>query len=132
MEQTDEGELYEAYQVAEDVLVKKGRLFDIVTAEAQSTNCFTKSYGRFVEGSGSIIGNDLPIDNDQELLPQLKAKKLRFFSPREMLNLHGFPEHYSFPNDVSNLQAYKLIGNSLSVTVVSELVRYLLLGQELQ
>lgn len=51
---------------------------------------------------------------------------LRFFTPREVANLHSFPEAYEFPADVTLRQRYALLGNSLSVEVVFHLLRYLL------
>jgi site-specific DNA-cytosine methylase len=51
---------------------------------------------------------------------------LRFFTPREVANLHSFPDAYEFPADVTLRQRYALLGNSLSVEVVFHLLQYLL------
>lgn len=61
------------------------------------------------------------------LLTPLAANRPRFFLPREVANLHGFPPHFGFPPEVSTRKQYELLGNSLSVQVVATLLRYLLL-----
>jgi tRNA (cytosine38-C5)-methyltransferase len=53
--------------------------------------------------------------------------KLRYFTPREIANLHGFPSTFHFPPSFSLKQCFSLLGNSLNVVVVSELIDYLLL-----
>ena len=137
-EETEGQTLYHNYCIKENILSKSGRLLDIITPQAISSNCFTKSYGRYVEGSGSVletcplVAPSRAFDeqtgewNQEILLEELRARKLRYFSPREMLNLHGFPSSYQFPSSITTLQAYKLIGNSLNVVVVRELLRYLM------
>ena len=40
------------YLVGSDVLKKRAEVADIVTAEGFNSCCFTKSYGRYVEGTG--------------------------------------------------------------------------------
>eukprot|EP00898_Chlorokybus_atmophyticus_P003992 jgi/Chlat1/4594/Chrsp290S08883 len=51
---------------------------------------------------------------------------LRYFTPREIANLHGFPQDFAFPESTTLRQRYALLGNSLSVTVVALLLDYLL------
>lgn len=51
---------------------------------------------------------------------------LRYFTPREVANFHSFPADFSFPSHVTLRQRYALLGNSLSVAVVADLLRYLL------
>ena len=55
-----------------------------------------------------------------------ESVRLRFFSPKELTRLFGFPEEFRFPSTVSVRKQYELIGNSLNVKVASELLRYLL------
>jgi tRNA (cytosine38-C5)-methyltransferase len=50
---------------------------------------------------------------------------LRYFTPREVANLHSFPPSFAFPSHVTLRQRYALLGNSLSVAVVADLLRYL-------
>lgn len=56
----------------------------------------------------------------------LMPLKLRYFTPREVANLMGFPPEFSIPSDVTLRQSYKVLGNSLNVYVVSVLLKYLL------
>lgn len=56
--------------------------------------------------------------------PLLKLK-MRYFSPREIANLMNFPESMKFPTEISTKQYFKLLGNSLNVLVVSELLTFL-------
>jgi tRNA (cytosine38-C5)-methyltransferase len=51
--------------------------------------------------------------------------RLRYFSPRELLNLFGFDEHFSFPVSCARKKQYEMIGNSLNAVVASELLRLL-------
>ena len=44
--------------------------------------------------------------------------KVRQLTPRECLRVQGFPETFSFPNEVSISQSYKMCGNSVSVPVI--------------
>uniref|UniRef100_A0AAQ4RJB6 tRNA (cytosine(38)-C(5))-methyltransferase n=1 Tax=Gasterosteus aculeatus aculeatus TaxID=481459 RepID=A0AAQ4RJB6_GASAC len=58
-------------------------------------------------------------------LQQLLKLKLRYFSPREVANLMGFPQSFSFPQQISTKQQYRVLGNSLNVVVVARLLRLL-------
>ena len=40
------------YLVGDDVLRKRAEVVDIVTAHSNNSCCFTKSYGRYTEGTG--------------------------------------------------------------------------------
>jgi tRNA (cytosine38-C5)-methyltransferase len=65
----------------------------------------------------------------------LDTLRLRYLSPEELLRLFSFtppltsthlPEHSFFwPDGVSRKTKYRLIGNSVNVNVVQELVSYL-------
>eukprot|EP00892_Ulva_mutabilis_P011080 jgi/Ulvmu1/8344/UM042_0050.1 len=50
---------------------------------------------------------------------------LRYFTPREVANLHAFPDTFSFPDHITLKQRYACLGNSLSVEVVASLLEYL-------
>ncbi len=60
------------------------------------------------------------------LLHWLQQLHLRYFTPREVANWHSFPSNFSFPPHVTIKQQYALLGNSLSVAVVADLLTYLL------
>jgi tRNA (cytosine38-C5)-methyltransferase len=53
--------------------------------------------------------------------------RLRYFTPREVARLHGFPDSFGFPEGTGERQKYQQLGNSLNVLVVARLLRYLLL-----
>jgi len=50
---------------------------------------------------------------------------VRFFSPKEILNMLGFPAGFSLPPDMELRHCYKVVGNSIAVTVVADLLRAL-------
>ena len=49
--------------------------------------------------------------------------KLRYFSPKEVVNLLGFPYNFEFPSGISLKKQYALAGNSLHVPTVTELLK---------
>jgi len=119
--------LFSRYMVPENILLNSGMLFDIVYKDSTRTCCFTRSYGRLVEGTGSVLQlapkeMRADVDNPTSLLPL----KLRYFTPKEIANIHGFPPNFDYEPTLSIQQQYRLIGNSLNVTIVSQLLNYLL------
>jgi hypothetical protein len=64
--------------------------------------CFTSSYGKSIVRSGSYL---------------VTGAGTRRFTPREILRLLGFPEHYRLPPNLSLRRGWSLAGNSLSVAV---------------
>jgi tRNA (cytosine38-C5)-methyltransferase len=114
--------------VPENILLKAGMLFDIAFPDSPRSCCFTKAYGRYVEGTGSVFQlaekEIKAVEGDAE---SLKKLQLRYFSPREIANIHGFPkeEFDLFEKNFTRKQLYSLLGNSLNVLIVSELIKYL-------
>uniref|UniRef100_A0A6M2F9Y8 Uncharacterized protein n=1 Tax=Populus davidiana TaxID=266767 RepID=A0A6M2F9Y8_9ROSI len=96
---------------------------DIVYPDSKRCCCFTKSYYRYVKGTGSLLATIQPNIKGKE--SSLKKQGLRYFTPREVANLHSFPDDFQFPEAISLRQCYALLGNSLSVAVVAPLLRYL-------
>uniref|UniRef100_A0A0D3ER55 Uncharacterized protein n=1 Tax=Oryza barthii TaxID=65489 RepID=A0A0D3ER55_9ORYZ len=85
-----------------------------------------------IERWGSAMGSLLATSNNLKRISKedleissLKELGLRFFTPREVANLHSFPLSFHFPNHISLRQQYAMLGNSLSVAVVGPLLRYL-------
>ena len=110
---------------------------DIVDSDSKKSCCFTKSYSQYLEGTGSVIrqcgdvgdvySRAAELKNDPEqYVAVLRELKLRFFSPREVSRLLGFPAHLQFPDSVTDKQCYKVLGNSLNVTVVALLLYVLI------
>ncbi|NP_001079673.2 tRNA (cytosine(38)-C(5))-methyltransferase [Xenopus laevis] len=118
-------------------LLRYALILDIVRPTCRRSTCFTKGYGHYVEGTGSVLqtATDVEIDsvynslellNEEEKLAKLSSLKMRYFTPREIANLHGFPETFGFPEEVTTKQRYRLLGNSLNVHIVSSLISLLL------
>ncbi|VEU35163.1 unnamed protein product [Pseudo-nitzschia multistriata] len=130
----------------------------IVTKKDTITHCFTAGYGRIYHRStGSLLwmGDDTERDDRPPLseVPLDRSDmtayegKLRRFTPEELLRLFGFVEvdidggcggdegksnPFEIPSGVvpSLEQRYKLIGNSISVRVVTELLCELLMDSQ--
>ncbi|XP_075252834.1 tRNA (cytosine(38)-C(5))-methyltransferase-like isoform X2 [Convolutriloba macropyga] len=109
-------------------------VMDVVSRESTHCMCFTKSYGRYYEGTGSLFFQPNICDDDIDGLKSTQLKelvlegrgKLRLFSDSEVLKLHSFPDWFSFPDDVTRKQKYKMLGNGLNVLVVKTLIAHLL------
>jgi tRNA (cytosine38-C5)-methyltransferase len=98
----------------------------------RTTFCFTKAYGKSLhKASGSFLYEDAEESYELEKLDRtdmlLHSGRIRMFHPRELLNLFGFPDWFSFPEGMVIRDQFKLIGNSVNVTVVRALLQELLL-----
>lgn len=122
--ETDDGEYdsLDKYYVHPSLLERWGSAMDVVYPDSKRCCCFTKSYYRYVKGTGSLLATVQPVKRDKT---SLKEQCLRYFTPREVANLHSFPEDFEFPEHISLKQRYALLGNSLSIAVVAPLLQYL-------
>lgn len=131
----------------EKVLQRRVWLMDIVTTEANNTMCFTKAYTHYSEGTGSVFCPLSPTemqttfatlkelenldlaesDKEEKRLLLLKSLRLRYFAPREVARLMSFPETFDFPPETTKRQKYRLLGNSINVCVVGELIKLMFL-----
>ena len=119
--------------VPADVLTRYSSLLDIVGEDSTQCCCFTKAYGHYVEGTGSVIQCNKEESLDEAFQEYLITGKksvqsilklrLRYFSPTEIAGLLWFPSQFHFPADVTMKQQYQLLGNSLNVYVVSVLLK---------
>lgn len=75
------------------------------------TACFTSAYAHSPVRSGSYLKT---------------PSGLRRFSPTEILRLLGFPPSFTLPPDLPLAAAWRLLGNSVSVAAVREVLRPLL------
>ena len=126
----------------DDVLSKYGEVLDIVQPTSNTSCCFTKSYGRYAEGTGSVIQQDGDLNSvferarmfpkkSVEYVSVLRELKLRYLDPYEIADLLGFPairdnekenrRVFKFPPKYleRRLHCYRVLGNSLNVHVVS-------------
>ncbi|NXM14044.1 TRDMT methyltransferase, partial [Ploceus nigricollis] len=133
----EENEEMSQYFLPPKFLLRYALLLDIVKPTCRRSTCFTKGYGHYVEGTGSVLQTavDVQLESvfkhidklpEEEKLIKLSTLKLRYFTPREIANLHGFPLEFGFPEKVTVKQCYRLLGNSLNVHVVAKLISILL------
>ncbi|OLY77802.1 tRNA (cytosine(38)-C(5))-methyltransferase [Smittium mucronatum] len=116
---------FKTYSIDQKVLDTHGYVFDVVMPSSYRSCCFTKSYKHYNEGTGSVlqISGTVGIDKQTSL-------NTRYFTEYEVARLLGFPNEFTFtgdlnqdhPETVTLKQRYKLLGNSLSVVVVSNLI----------
>ena len=121
--------------VPDKILSKYAMALDIVRCTSLNSCCFTKGYGNYAVGTGSILQQSLSEQDFKECFEnfiesggdseKLRCLDLRYFSPREVANLMCFPADFSFPDHLTNRQCYMALGNSLNVRVVSFLIQYL-------
>lgn len=69
-------------------------------------------------------------NNDPGAMDILRPLGLRYFSPTELLRLFYFlrpasKDEFIWPEDLSAKTKYRLIGNSVNVFVVTELINFL-------
>jgi DNA (cytosine-5)-methyltransferase 1/tRNA (cytosine38-C5)-methyltransferase len=94
-----DGSIAHKYSGAMHVLEARG--------DSRPAQCFTSAYGRSYVRSGSFLSTD---------------RGIRRFSPHEILALLGFPRSFRLPASIAREKAYGLIGNSLSVIAVREVL----------
>ncbi|KAG2345421.1 S-adenosyl-L-methionine-dependent methyltransferase [Suillus weaverae] len=123
------------YNIPDRVLIRWGRLFDIVLPSGQRTCCFTK---------GSILQVNKDLDTtevfdrflearargDKDAVRILDQLHLRYFTPSELLKIFRFEElesnqQFLWPPTISLKSQYRPIGNSVNVEVVRHLIDYL-------
>ncbi|XP_076577523.1 tRNA (cytosine(38)-C(5))-methyltransferase [Chaetodon auriga] len=126
----------EHYLLPSKILLRYALLLDVVQPTCRRSVCFTKGYGRYVEGTGSVLQCCMETEmesvfrgldqySEEEKLQRLLKLKLRYFTPREVANLMGFPQSFSFPEQIAIKQRYRVLGNSLNVVVVARLLQLL-------
>nr|SVE82621.1 EOG090X0A4V [Daphnia magna] len=122
------------YLLPAKTLMKYWRILDVRQRSDISSCCFTKAYTHYAEGTGSVLQHDSNESFQEKFadfekdgnVAHLEPLQLRYFTPREIANLMGFPAHFSFPENTSLRTRYRLLGNSLNVLVVSSLLKILL------
>ena len=82
------------------------------------TNCFTSAYGRSHVRSGSYL--------------RTESGRVRRFSPAEILRLLGFPKSFRLPPALRRQNAWRLVGNSLSLVPVRRVLSALSLAPPLR
>jgi tRNA (cytosine38-C5)-methyltransferase len=135
-------EYFEQFNVPDKVLGKHAWLLDIVGSNSTRSCCFTKAYGQYVEGTGSVFCPASPdvitsafeqsrsyVLGSCEQLELLRELGMRYFTPREVARLMCFPDQdFSLPGDITAKQSYRLLGNSVNVHVVALLILLMTTG----
>lgn len=82
---------------------------DIVSPHGtdRPTSCFTAGYGKSIKQAGSYLA---------------VAGRLRRFSCREVQRLLGYRDTFAWPSQCTHRQRWKLLGNSLSIDVVRQVL----------
>lgn len=136
--QTTDQEDTSACLLPDRVLSRFAMILDIVDEKSTNTCCFTKGYGHYVEGTGSVL---LQASRDamhqvyhgvqpktiaaDDVLEGLRSLRLRYFTPREVARLMCFPDKFSFPPELMARHRYQLLGNSVNVAMIRALLDYL-------
>jgi len=96
------------------------------------TFCFTGHYGKvWHKSSGSLLFQSAPWAPRLDKTALARAHgAVRLFSPKEILNVLGFPASFVVPPSLQLRHRYKAVGNSIAVTVAARLLRVLLLGED--
>ncbi|GBG27196.1 tRNA cytosine38-C5-methyltransferase [Hondaea fermentalgiana] len=113
--------------ISEAVLQKKwARGLGYTGVQDRTTFCFTSAYGHtYHRASGSIFhagcAHRGELSDPEDVCEAYKGK-VRRFSAREMLNFFGFPDNFTFPDDMTFNQRCKVVGQSVNVIVVRALM----------
>jgi len=99
-----------------------------VQPSGHASFCFTGHYGKVLHKSSGSLLHFAGMALDRKNVAG-SFGDVRFFSPREILNIFGFPRDFLLPLEMPLKHRYKVVGNSIAVTVASALLRWLLLGE---
>lgn len=119
--------LWDTHAVKQEDVDRSIGTIDIVTAQDVTCNCFTKSYFKYVKGTGSVLANR-PVDKstwDGQMRADKDGVRLRYFTVKEVTRLHSLPDDFAWPDNLTLRQRYTLLGNSMSVACVAPLFDYL-------
>jgi len=123
----DDASLWNAHAVKQEDVNRAMGSIDIVTAEDVTCNCFTKSYFKYVKGTGSVVANRA-VDKSTwggQMRVEKDGVRLRYFTVKEVTRLHSLPDDFAWPDNLTLRQRYTLLGNSMSVACVAPLFDYL-------
>ena len=108
-----------------------GYKHDLVGSACRRSSCFTSGYFSTARGAGSLLLDSIEgFDAETrkklpEITPEIIQQGLiRFFTPREVANLMGFPPSFRI-DSVTTKAAYKLLGNSINVECASHVLEFL-------
>ena len=124
--------------VPRKIVDKYWKWLEVCSPSSARCQCFTAGYGKTVYG-GSVLASEEfvsahcgpadPVTGRHRMLtqPPPGALELRYFSPREVANLHGLGESFQLPEStLTRRQLWFTLGNSISVDVVVALMKHLM------
>ena len=77
--------------VPEEIMQKESaRCFDVVLAGCRHSTCFTKAYGRYIDGTGSVYLSDKLVESTAPSYAMQEFYGARYFTPNEVARLLGF------------------------------------------
>eukprot|EP00933_Yihiella_yeosuensis_P083443 TRINITY_DN9765_c0_g1_i4.p1 TRINITY_DN9765_c0_g1~~TRINITY_DN9765_c0_g1_i4.p1 ORF type:complete len:202 (-),score=33.55 TRINITY_DN9765_c0_g1_i4:62-667(-) len=81
--------------VPESIMQKESaRCFDVLNGSCHHSLCFTKAYGRYIDGTGSVLELPCRLAEPSEEAGEYTMRdwygKLRYLSPKEVARLLGF------------------------------------------
>merc|ERR1711935_738622 len=128
-------EMWRELYVLNDQLTRRFiQVLDIVRTSSSRSICFTKAYGKYAQGTGSMIDmlekEQLSTKADTSKDRKPENFQLRYFTEMEVAGIMGFPRHFSFPSELTTRQRYAMLGNSLNVNVASLMIKLMVLGDD--
>ncbi|CAK9090473.1 unnamed protein product [Durusdinium trenchii] len=114
-----------------------GLSLDLATRTSLATKTFTAGYGKTSYGAvglsraGPLLYDAAPLPPERRLvaekrftmsLPADMWSQVRYFAPKEVANLMGFPRTWSLPGDLPCRTQWRLLGNSVNVSLVEEVI----------
>lgn len=124
----------ELYVLNEQLTRRFINVVDIVRTSSSRSICFTKAYGKYAQGTGSMIDmlEKEPLSQNAESSKDRVPEnyQLRYFTEMEVAGLMGFPKCFSFPSELTTRQRYAMLGNSLNVNVAAMMIKLLVLGDD--
>ncbi|TMS37772.1 hypothetical protein L596_004636 [Steinernema carpocapsae] len=123
-----------------ETILKHRDIIDLVEPKAVRTACFTKAYGHYVKGTGSLLVSRVPCSHEDKNFTKadflgimssgqdevIASLRIRYLSVEEVSRLMGFRNRLRQPPEITRSQMYRGLGNSVSVFVVALLLKRLL------
>ncbi|KAF9901229.1 tRNA (cytosine-5-)-methyltransferase [Linnemannia zychae] len=106
-----------------------GSIFQMVTEKDTATTFDEAEALKATAKSRPESESALAEQETAQALNLLRTLGLRYFTENEVARLMGFPiveGKFSFPKNTTLKQRYRVLGNSINVKVVGELIKYLL------
>lgn len=102
-------EMWRELYVLNDQLTRRFiNVLDIVRANSSRSICFTKAYGKYAQGTGSMIDmlEKEPLSTKHEASKERIPEnyQLRYFTEMEVAGIMGFPKCFSFPSELTTRQ----------------------------